>query len=345
MINSVGQSWSRERQISHPGRLEQVSTSDLKMGDRYSGTMDLSTTPYSTTSQVGAESSKPKVATTIKPLKPFQGQLPNPIQRNSNDIAKGKMLPPALPSHQMLKSSDKRAMERRDDISTTTTEKGGRSLFEKETAQDGLMDLSFEENPPDSEPPSPSPTSSEHSTVVLNGPRGKILSRPEPVAFSQNSSQSQSQYTRASKSQPKKALGMRRTTSLTYQGTPPSSPSSTAVPIKAVSTKQAPQRAFQRTNSMEHCSTQKGGKSLLPSLEPTLRARTFKVPWAGDTPVNHTDTVAASSRDSSTTATTSASQSSGSGSDSAQTSAPDSSYSFDEVDIEELNAILSQAGA
>jgi len=356
MINSVGQSWGREQQISQPGRIVQVSTFDSRTASHVPGLKPRPLTSNAVITQYATEDTKPKLATTIKVRRESQDQLPNASKGHLSAVSKGKMLPPAVPIHRKNDESDTRLEEeRRDSLTLPSASRSKDTSARKgqimETDRSVRYDPTFEADLSESASPT-SGTPSSSSVVVpskygtVNTPRGTRDSHARESSV-------------PPKVQPRKVLGMRRTSSLNQQGTPPSSQTSTIIPAKVPTSRQLSQRPIHRTNSMERCTFQNTNKPSVPPLDTAPRPRTFKVPWAGG-PLGGNNSITGS-KNSSPTTVFSTSQSSGSGSDSAQTSAgdsgsrdivegstldhADSSYSFDDMDYDELNQVLSQVGA
>ena len=363
MIKSVGRTWGKvdvSSVESKPSSLvdRPPSRTNRARTNLASGSNSRSASTSSDEMQNPQQRSKPRVATTIKVLK-----VPPHLQKASlsrqND-KRGLMLPPALPVHRNLPTE------------VNNLQFPSKSPIEANTRLQWI-DTSMQLDPDDDESPetptypnkpaSPSPPSSQSSQLSQRRtsesvPRQQLLEQ-NVVTASQPLSQPQ----------PVKALGMRRTLSGNRYETTPSSQQAPSRQTKH----SLPSIPAQRTSSpaVGSSSSSPAADAQLPlsnlplppesmrvSSELATRSKSFKVPWASNTsPTEQFSSQQHPPNSQSPTTSVSSESSPHSGNAGRQAPKveqgdmsmpnenPDSSYSFDDFDPEELDRVLSQHGA
>ncbi|CAG7850141.1 SubName: Full=Uncharacterized protein {ECO:0000313/EMBL:CCA68372.1} [Serendipita indica DSM 11827] len=325
MINTVSRIWGQENS----------STSIRSSG---------STSNFSARLQSGSssESSRPEPVKTIKLGQPLE-TTSSRIRQSTSEI-KGLMLPPALPTTTNVEPQ----------LSLPRISKLPITAKPLKLTESALCDVSMVTEEADeaetsfdlSEPPSPSPTVRANPTrfqekhEVTEFTREKRLSQGSSRPLSTNllsqlrsgQPRSLSQTPLSIVNAPPKALGMRRTVS-----------GNNVFPSKSTKRDTETKPPLSRIYS----------QASMTQEQARMKPKGFKVPWANDSP-----TMAPGSLPASQTSNLSVSSPvSESGSDSASgvggsttiqnvhPENPDSSYSFDDIDVEELDRVLSQCGA
>lgn len=365
MVKIVGQTWGRGDSPSGSREASTDRSTRLRQDRTRPTNSDESRLAESDGQSQRSRPAKPKVATTIKVLK-----VPPHLQKSSSprlNDHRGLMLPPALPA------SRKHSREVSDLQFPSKSPIDAAKPFE-------LLDTSMQQEPEDDDSPdtptyqnqpllhvSKSLASFEASSGGSDSPRVRQTSTP-----SEKPRQTTSTAT-SSLSQPKKALGMRRTLSgnkveFTSSQLAPSRQTKESLPT-------IPARSMSYPTSPTPETVLPVSEIPLPpeemrvSVDLASRSKSFKVPWGSNiSPVEHSHQSSSSqqnppnSQSPTTTVSSSSSPQCAFGiniptrksplAELADTTMdylanenPDSSYSFDDFDPEELDRVLSQRGA